>query len=68
MYGIKIVKVRKPHECYGCGVEMEPGASAERCGRLYLCLECVEYIYENFDTWDWETGFEKKEIGRRRQR
>lgn len=52
--GRKIVLIRKPHVCFGCGREFSKGTNMERscvvdCGvawTCYLCTTCVNISSE----------------------
>lgn len=54
----KIVKTRKPHQCFGCLIEIKAGSKAEytTCkdgGELYSaywCMNCVEFLNEIHDS------------------
>lgn len=52
----KIVKIRKPHDCFGCG-EIFPKGTEMECQvnkddgelyRLYICLPCAKHWNEPF--------------------
>jgi len=57
----KIVKTRKPHQCYGCGKIFPPGiemtynttVGEDGFFKGYWCDDCNEK-FKKFDEWDWE--------------
>lgn len=58
------VKTRKPHYCFGCALEYEPGtnminaayADGGTVDSCYWCETCTEYMYRYFGLGD-ETGY-----------
>lgn len=61
---LRIVKIRKPHHCWGCKKLFNPGESLELCktsdgGEItntYWCESCQEKISQ-FEQWELEDGF-----------
>lgn len=62
IFQYKIVKIRKPHSCYGCRKKFDPGTemtySAGKVDGLfsstYMCANCEEAT-KGFTGEDWES-------------
>lgn len=65
----KVVTIRKPHQCWGCGAELKKGSSMRvvetvdngEFGRAYWCKQCDDFVRGLAD-WQKQDGFAFGEV------
>ena len=66
----KIVTIRKPHMCFGCGNVNEPktkmrftvSVDAGNLSSAYWCITCDKIIQKYYDDQDLQDGLQFKEV------